>query len=468
MSMFGPDADAAPVRRWPTWQRVMLRAGATALAVLALMVAWDFWRSRRDGGKAAAAVAEADRLDPGWRLEELEAKRDDPPPVENGALKALNVARALPGQDAVRAVDDVLGELPPETRLSEAQLAAVRKAVEPAGPVLVDARALVRYSRARYPVQWQPDLISTVLPANEVRKVGFWLRLDATARAEAGDHAGALESCRAILHASRTVGDEPTGISQLIRVAGRAIGIDVLERLMAQGEPPVEGLGDVQRWLETEDREPIELVAARGERAAFDQTFAHVFDSLAWYQRLAMARSRTMSPELTRAVGLRHYTAYVEALKLPEDQRKSRLPVLEDDPETVPIMVGLLAPSLDKVVQACARSHAQLRCAAVAVAAERHRRAATRWPDSVAQLVTGGLVPAVPRDPFDGQPIRFRRLADGLVVYSVGPDGTDDGGAINRQRPNDPGSDLGVRLWDVAARRQPPLAKPQAAPEAPP
>jgi len=34
-----------------------------------------------------------------------------------------------------------------------------------------------------------------------------------------------------------------------------------------------------------------------------------------------------------------------------------------------------------------------------------------------------------PQDPFDGQPLRYKKLpARGYAIYSVGPDRTDDGG----------------------------------------
>jgi hypothetical protein len=35
-------------------------------------------------------------------------------------------------------------------------------------------------------------------------------------------------------------------------------------------------------------------------------------------------------------------------------------------------------------------------------------------------------LPAAPADRFSGEPLRYRVLADGFVVYSVGPDGADD------------------------------------------
>ena len=63
----------------------------------------------------------------------------------------------------------------------------------------------------------------------------------------------------------------------------------------------------------------------------------------------------------------------------------------------------------------------------------------------------------MPADPFDGAPLRLRRVPGGLVVYTVGPDGVDDGGSLDPGRLVEPGTDLGFRLWDVVARRRPPV-----------
>jgi hypothetical protein len=65
-------------------------------------------------------------------------------------------------------------------------------------------------------------------------------------------------------------------------------------------------------------------------------------------------------------------------------------------------------------------------------------------------------VSGVPADPWDGRPLRYRRLPDGAVVYSVGADGVDNGGHFDRKEPLAEGNDLGFRLWDVKSRRQPP------------
>lgn len=45
----------------------------------------------------------------------------------------------------------------------------------------------------------------------------------------------------------------------------------------------------------------------------------------------------------------------------------------------------------------------------------------------VSELVPDYL-PVVPADPYDDQPLRYRKLPRGYVVYSIGPDFTDNGG----------------------------------------
>ncbi len=60
----------------------------------------------------------------------------------------------------------------------------------------------------------------------------------------------------------------------------------------------------------------------------------------------------------------------------------------------------------------------------------------------------------LPIDPFDGKPLKLLRSDDSFEVYSVGIDGIDNGGLLDKPG-NLPGSDIGFRLFDPAKRRQP-------------
>jgi hypothetical protein len=119
------------------------------------------------------------------------------------------------------------------------------------------------------------------------------------------------------------------------------------------------------------------------------------------------------------------------------------------------VLTLLLFPAMEKLSEAARRKLAHVRCMIVTLAVERYRQKHSAWPETLNQLVPEVLA-EVPRDPFDGEPLRYTRLADGVIVYSVGVDGVDNGGALDRDNPARPGADLGFRLWDVKYRRQPP------------
>jgi hypothetical protein len=100
-------------------------------------------------------------------------------------------------------------------------------------------------------------------------------------------------------------------------------------------------------------------------------------------------------------------------------------------------------------------------CTIVALAAERYRLKHGRWPEKLDDLQP--FLRSIPIDPFgDGRPVKPKRMADGLVIYSLGRDREDNGGHLNRAQPLDKG-DLGFQLWDVDKRRQPPKQEPPEA-----
>jgi hypothetical protein len=149
---------------------------------------------------------------------------------------------------------------------------------------------------------------------------------------------------------------------------------------------------------------------------------------------------------------------YVEASKLPLYEQGPAMDKLDrkvrQARQDYDVITSLLMPALQKVAEAYRRGVGNLRCAFVASAVERYRRDHDRWPESLGSLVPAYLS-AIPPDPYDGKPLRFKCRPDGVVVYWVGQDGTDDGGKLNRRDYLAKGFDQGVQLWDVKERRQP-------------
>ena len=92
------------------------------------------------------------------------------------------------------------------------------------------------------------------------------------------------------------------------------------------------------------------------------------------------------------------------------------------------VISAMLLPSLEHAVDKFAVLEARRRSALMALAIERYRAANNGALPLTLQLLVPRILPALPEDPFDGLPLRCKRLGTGYVVYSVGVDRHDDGG----------------------------------------
>ncbi len=454
-----------PRSRWPRRALALLGLAAVLAVVVGVYLYFDYARER----DLRETIAEADRLDPGWRFDDLEAARAEVSNAENGAPLVLAAAARMPGRWPAPPpaggpeLEERLANLAPPERPDEADLKNLRAELAKVAAALDVARDLADRPRGRHTVAWSADLISTMMThVQQTRDVARLLAFDARLRALDGDTEGALRSCRAALNAGRSLGDEPALISQLVRVSCARQGVRALEQVLAQGEASPKALEDLQRALAEEAEEPWELTGARAERAFYFQALGAMQNGKVNRANFGL-RSSVLGPtgdnfidraqaRACQAVYLHFDNQLVEIAKLPPENQAERLKALRPPPERLPLLLEALTRGEDGpwMVRAF-QGKAELRCTAAALAAERYRLAKGRWPDGLDALVPDYLA-AMPADPFDGRPLRLRRLADGIVIYSIGADGTDDGGRLDRKDPKAPGTDLGFQLWDADKR----------------
>jgi ABC-type transport system involved in multi-copper enzyme maturation permease subunit len=489
-----PPATAGPVAgrsahppAWSRWGRRFV-ALVPVLLPLGLLLAWYAHRHVEAEDRLRAAIAEADRLDHGWRLEELEAARAVVPDEQNSAPQVSRAAELLrkgskSWQDSFKAESERARRgLTPDVQLSGKHAGILAAVLKEAEQSLVEARRLADMPRGRHASEWDADNASFRLPhLGQVGSVADLLKFDALFRAQNRHADGALTSCRGILNAGRSIGDEPFLISQFVRMQNRGTCLGCVERILAQGEPTDAALAALQLLLEEEDRQPCLLLGARGDRAFTDAAAQAVRRGNGLNElRGLSARASAWPPtegelevflydllQEERAALLAHQTAVVEAAKLPAPKDVAGLAALYSG--KLPRMVRFLAGALDRVAALDQRTRALLRCTLAALAVERYRLQHGRWPESLAALAPSPL-PGIPADPYDGRPLRYRLLADGVVIYCVGQDLTDNGGKLDHHGPgaraNAFGTDVGLRLWDVPQRRKPVPAK--TAPVGPP
>jgi hypothetical protein len=452
---------------------VLLGGGALALYVLYSLA----------GRELRQALDEADRLDPGWRFEDLEAARAQLPDAENAALQVHEAYGLMPAPGAVLAADGsrtvppgsldspdwdrILPEVPPQVVLGEQKRKELTSRLAEQSRALDAARKLADMPRGRYVLDLAPDYVGTLMPhIGEARRVTLFLGFDALRRAYDGDLPGALVDCVAMLNTARSVGDEPAPISPKARAALVHRALQTLERVLAQGEAPVADLEAVQRLLEEEAEVPHQLIAARAERAMMHGHLQVVrtghFNRAVYGLRSSWLGPRAddvrdrIRARAAHARYLRYLTAAVEIAKLPPEEQQARWLELAEPQVELPILLQALSrgDSPQKAAELFHANLAELRSSAVAIAVERYRLEEHRWPDTLAELVPCYLK-RVPADPFDGQPLRYRPTKDGVVVYTLGPDRKDDGGKLDRTTPRAANTDIGFELWNVERRRQP-------------
>jgi hypothetical protein len=470
----------------PWWRRWLRRILVTLLLALIGIGFRFYFRHRKVVTELEQALAALDRDEPGWRLKDVEAARAAVPDSENGALCVVETVRLLPQKWPPEQFDRQFTDLPPPEQLSPAAYAELCKELDGLRPALDEARKLATRPDGRHKITYLRNTLNTLLKdQSEVRGVTQLLTYDVLRQAQAADMKAALASCRAALNAGRSLGDEPLAISQLLRTSAVLSACQSVERALAQGEPAADDLAEVQRELEREADYPALLVAMRGERALMhemfdamesgDVTFSQVGGNAntprSWKEVLFgwLMRDNLRAEHPTYLTLATHRVAEV---RLPPPDQAAAERAFAAEVRALPkqaIFTRLLLPAVEKLGVAERRRLAVLRCTAVCLAAERFRKARAAWPESLDKLVPAQLA-AVPLDPFDGQPLRYRRTEDGVVVYSVGPDGEDNGGTFDRKEALRPGTDMGHRLWDVKLRRQPPRPAPPAPkdqPEAP-
>ena len=456
-------------RRWRSW---LLGLGLSLLLMLAVgAAAYLYWRQGVHR-RLAEALAELDAADPGWRLEDIEKARAEVPEAENSARVTVAVNRLLPERWPPPDFAEPFDELPAGVRLGAEQLARLAKGLDEVRPAVEEARRLVALPRGRHRITYLRNPLDTILNDQErVRQVVALLEYDALRLAHEGRADDAVRSCQAELNAGRSLGDEPFLVSQLVRIACVHRACRAAERALGLGEPGPAVLAALQRLLEDEDRHPGLLIGARGERGIDHALFEAMEEGRMTTGELGgkansppslteslfgfaiRDRFRVEHPLMLDLIGRR-----VAAVReLPIHQQAETEQHFEAEGRAVPswaILTPLILPAASKLGEASRRKHAHVRSLAALLAAERYRRAKGRWPASLAELVPEFLA-AVPADPYDGAPLRYRRLDDGVTAYAVGADRVDDGGAIGHKLPTEPGADVGHRLWDVAQRRRP-------------
>jgi hypothetical protein len=474
-----PKAPLAPSRRPRRWKKWIFRVGLSVFLSLLCYSGWVLGNRaltrRQSERELAATVADVEASDPNWTWERLNASRKRPPEGQNSAELIPQIKKLSHmdwGKELAKEEWKQRLEVPPNVRFSPSVIAEVRREFTASANAVKLARTLKDYPLGHREIVLKPDVWNTLLEdTTNTRHAADLLRWDVVIAVEDGNERLATDDLLALLNASRSIGDEPFLVCQLIRIAMRSIAVRSAEWLIAQTVNPP-SLAEFQTALSDDAEEPLLLYGMRGDRAATSKLFENLDNgtatpekSLEWTMddprtRLGWWHYRAHLPA-DHAMFLQLTTQYVEYARLPiHEQPKyfTALLIPEKDPRR--ILSRLFLPAAEKVANGYWRATAEARCTVIGIACERFRQKHNRWPETLAELVPAFL-PAVPLDPFTAEPLRYVKLKEGGVVFSVGKDLRGDGGTLDAP-DSPPNTHARFRLWNPDRRRLPALPDPVA------
>ncbi len=311
-----------------------------------------------------------------------------------------------------------------------------------------------------------------------------------------GDVTAAVTDIRAMLALVKSSAEERLLISQLVRIAIAQITVSAnWELLQATNLTDVQ-LATLQRdWMELDFLRPAEY-ALTMERAFAQETIAQMRSSSAKFRQAtgplsSIGSGSSPTPprdikefaqwlwEGTRMAGkefmwrtawsypdelrsLRAQQVMLETVRLAETngcfreatiQQKQKLEglgfkleaegedgqLIDSDELDFRSLFSSSVPAFGRTIDRLVSAEAARQLTVTAIALKRHQLRHGNCPPNLAALVPD-LLPAVPKDPVDGQPLRYRRNDDGtFLLYSVGSDGKDDGGdarPLNKESPS--------------------------------
>lgn len=309
-----------------------------------------------------------------------------------------------------------------EGRLTPALVGPVRAALEayPAGVALVLRAADCRDYAS--PLDFTTDartfqeaLLSQVgLSRAAVRVLNYRAML----LAAEGKPDESLATSIAMLRLTRHFDREPTMVSHMVALAYRGVYLPSVNRVLRTGAVSAAAHDALEEELKRHDLVEAAREALRTERA-FGLTLIHDMFAdkrIGWLPWVKKYRSDYVD-DIGQVIEVASSPPWPSA---PREKFTTAV-------ERSGTRVQLLAPGLQAMQDAVCRAQAQLRCLRILNVLTRSNLPADAAEPKLTDL---GLPADVLVDPYNGEPLRLKKLPEGWLIYSVGKNLKDDGGKV--------------------------------------
>jgi len=340
-----------------------------------------------------------------------------------------------------------------------------------------ELRTAAKLPASRFPIEYDKELASDIILPHlaGIRSSTRILQMRAIAELQANRTSQALADVKLMLRLADSIRSEPFLISQLVRTATINLAIQPIYDGLASRQWSKAQLVELDSILATEDSLSDYKLALRGDLNFLSSANLEYWRRCPW--RLTYF-SETNPPLVAKALcsfipsGV-FYQNQVHCARATEEYLVPMADVTEHvvsldsvsrgraaiaaetrNPTAYNIFERLLMPAEIATINKFAQAQNALDMARTAIALENYRMVYGEFPNEL-NLVSPLPDTPLPHDVINGEPLEYRRETKGqFVLYSIGWNGTDDGGVVALKTGTTPSVDFtrGDWVWKYPAK----------------
>jgi hypothetical protein len=340
----------------------------------------------------------------------------------------------------------------------------IRKVLADNAQALSFAREAAKRPKCRFTRNWDAAVAMLMPELSKLRDLSRLASARAVLHADAGDLAGALQSWSLDLSMVNHLESDPTLLGQLDRYSMLQIAAVSLAQILQDRRPSPE-----------QCRRLAQALGGINVGDAFITSFEAERASDLWILDLARRKPQGLesllpSPKgrlsdlgvavagallgigygvispFDRTAMLRFWEKQIALARRPYRETSGRFDALTDGIPGYALVTRALASPFGRAVGARDKATAELGLMRSGLGLAAYRAQFGAYPKSLNEL-RASLKWDVPRDPFSGKDFVYRREGAGHLLYSIGPDLKDDGGAPMTTTKKPPIARVGDIVW---------------------
>jgi len=384
-----------------------------------------------------------------------------PPEIPDAENAALVYEQAFsfyynPGRDEEVKLGEIAGKDLAEW--TEEDTAVIREDLEKNQDCLRLLHDAANYDKCRFPLDYSQGFALPLPHLSKMRNCARLLAREAFLKTKEGKIDAALQSTWASLRLGKAFMDEPILVSHFVHIATDAIAFDALQEILSENDAPSGRLKRLLREVDIEEHRQAFINCMQGELCFGRATFDEVRENPERFWNLVVGlNGRPLSPstgskkgDIAIRIFRKSYLKRDEAHFLKAMQRLiglcKRVPFNEVKTDIASFLLQEVAKSpfycrltrmltfnLAKAPRAQARHEARIGLAQLALALKIFKAEKGKYPDFLTELVPD-ILPQLPQDPLTGKDFVYKKEAEGFLVYSLGENGTDEGGKWDEKK----------------------------------